>query len=271
MEDCRIGKELKQSTCRYVKECKRGWTRNDKFICRKTHRRLVSPKQFTTSDPSKAKRASRKGSVDFDFETSPKKFTSTNPEKAKSASKKFSSSNPEKAKPGKAKSSKLSVIEEGNEFTPRASSRSTPNKTFTKLKSKSKKKYEVGNTFIYTHPDGRKEKATITRLGNNDRLELHIPSLANNWANYGAPKFKKNQRVFILFNKGKKSEMKEQGVIVNVHDGYYDYATKEVIMPEYDVKVGQGFLPSVKEKFLRAFSDYKLLDGPFPEYVLKSA
>jgi hypothetical protein len=250
-EDCRIGKELKQSTCRYVKECKRGWTRNDKFICRKTNRRLVSPKQFTTSDPSKAKRASRKSS---NVESAPKKFTSANPKKAKTA--------------------KLSAIEEGNELSPIAPSRSTPNKTFTKLKSASKaksKKYKVGDTFMYTHPDGRKEKATITRLGDNDRLELHIPSLANNWANYGAPKFKKNQSVFILFNKGKKSEMKEQGVIKNVHDGYYDYAAKKVIMPEYDVKVGQGFLPNVKEKFLRAFSDYKLLDGAFPEYVLKSA
>ena len=44
MEDCKIGKVLKQSTCRYVKECKRGWTRNENFICRKTERRLKSPK-----------------------------------------------------------------------------------------------------------------------------------------------------------------------------------------------------------------------------------
>ena len=39
MEDCTIGKELKQSTCRYVKKCKPGWIRNDKYICRKTLRR----------------------------------------------------------------------------------------------------------------------------------------------------------------------------------------------------------------------------------------
>ena len=38
--DCKEGKELKQSTCRYVKKCKPGWTRNEKFICRKTTRRL---------------------------------------------------------------------------------------------------------------------------------------------------------------------------------------------------------------------------------------
>jgi len=40
MEDCRKDKELKQSTCRYVKKCDPGWTRNEKFICRKTTRRL---------------------------------------------------------------------------------------------------------------------------------------------------------------------------------------------------------------------------------------
>ena len=39
MEDCTVGKELKQSTCRYVKKCKPGWVRNDKYICRKTLRR----------------------------------------------------------------------------------------------------------------------------------------------------------------------------------------------------------------------------------------
>ena len=39
MGDCTIGKELKQSTCRYVKKCKPGWIRNDKYICRKTLRR----------------------------------------------------------------------------------------------------------------------------------------------------------------------------------------------------------------------------------------
>ena len=42
MSDCTVGKELKQSTCRYVKNCKPGFTRNDKFICRKTSRRVES-------------------------------------------------------------------------------------------------------------------------------------------------------------------------------------------------------------------------------------
>lgn len=234
-EDCRIGKELKQSTCRYVKECKRGWTRNDKFICRKTNRRLVSPKKFTTSDPSKAKRASRKGSINFDFETVPKKFTSANP--------------------GRAKTAKLSTVEEGNDFTPRLSSRSTPNKTFTKLKSGTKSKYKVGNTFMYTHPDGRKEKAKVTRLGNNNRVELHIPSLAKNWSNYGAPKFKKNQKVFFIY----KSGMKEQAVVKKVYDG------------EYDVYLNtQQRIKRVKEQQIKALSDYKKVDE-FPYYVLKNA
>uniref|UniRef100_A0A6C0JPK3 Uncharacterized protein n=1 Tax=viral metagenome TaxID=1070528 RepID=A0A6C0JPK3_9ZZZZ len=40
MGDCTIGKELKQSTCRYVKKCKPGWVRNEKYICRKTLRRI---------------------------------------------------------------------------------------------------------------------------------------------------------------------------------------------------------------------------------------
>ena len=222
-EDCRIGKELKQSTCRYVKECKRGWTRNDKFICRKTNRRLVSPKKFTTSDPSKAKVASR-GSKNT------KTFKSVNPRK-----------------------SKLSPVEEGNEFTPRASSRSTPNKTFTKLKSASKKKYEVGNTFMYTHPDGRKEKATVTRIGENDRLELHIPSLTNNWANYGLAKFVKNQRVFYIYKTG----AKELGVIKKVYDG------------EYDVQLSAPpRIKRIKEKNLRSMFEYKKIDT-FPYYVLK--
>ena len=43
MSDCTVGKELKQSTCRYVKNCKPGFTRNDKFICRKTSRRVNTP------------------------------------------------------------------------------------------------------------------------------------------------------------------------------------------------------------------------------------
>jgi hypothetical protein len=44
MGDCTIGKELKQSTCRYVKQCRPGWSRNDKFICRKTLRRTNTNK-----------------------------------------------------------------------------------------------------------------------------------------------------------------------------------------------------------------------------------
>ena len=51
MSDCTIGKELKQSTCRYVKECKRGYTRNDKFICRKTTRRVKNPNGNAKTKP----------------------------------------------------------------------------------------------------------------------------------------------------------------------------------------------------------------------------
>ena len=49
MGDCTVGKELKQSTCRYVKQCKPGWTRNDKFICRKTLRRINANKNKNKS------------------------------------------------------------------------------------------------------------------------------------------------------------------------------------------------------------------------------
>ena len=49
MGDCTIGKELKQSTCRYVKQCKPGWSRNDKFICRKTLRRTNTNKNKNRS------------------------------------------------------------------------------------------------------------------------------------------------------------------------------------------------------------------------------
>ena len=49
MGDCTIGKELKQSTCRYVKKCRDGWSRNDKFICRKTLRRTDKNKNKNKS------------------------------------------------------------------------------------------------------------------------------------------------------------------------------------------------------------------------------
>jgi hypothetical protein len=108
---------------------------------------------------------------------------------------------------------------------------------------------------MYMHPDGRKEKATVTRLGNNDRLELHIPSLAKKWSNYDAPKFKQNQKVFFVY----KSGMKEQAVVKKVYDG------------EYDVYLNtQQRIKRVKENQIKALSDYKKIDE-FPYYVLKSA
>jgi len=61
MEDCRKDKELKQSTCRYVQKCPDGWTRNKKFICRKTTRRLVKPKPKTKSKNKNRNRKSRVG------------------------------------------------------------------------------------------------------------------------------------------------------------------------------------------------------------------
>ena len=199
MEDCRIGKELKQSTCRYVKECKRGWTRNDKFICRKTSRRL--------NDPENVK---------------PRQFTVK---------------------------TRLSPIVENTPRTvktPKSRAQSKIN-TFRELK----KDLKVGNSFMYTHPDGRKEKVKVTGVGSKG-LEVHIPSLANEVAN---SKFKKNEKVFFIYRTG----TKEQGIIKKVYDGEYDV---QLLAPLR--------IQRIKEKNLRAMSDYKKIDV-FPYYVLKNA
>jgi len=193
MEDCRIGKELKQSTCRYVKACKRGWSRNEKFICRKTNRRLVDPNEMTI-----------------------RKFTSKS-----------------KSKPLKSFTSKR-VTFENPEKTPKVS------------------KLKVGNSFMYTHPDGRKEKAKVTGLGSSGQLELHIPSLADEVAD---SKFKKNEKVFFIYKTG----AKEQGIIKKVYDGEYDV---QLLAPLR--------IQRIKEKRLRAMSDYNKIDT-FPYYVLKNA
>ena len=194
MEDCKIGKVLKQSTCRYVKECKRGWKRNENFICRKTERRLKSPK-------------------------SPQNFIPLN--------------------------KTLSRIEEGNENV----------RVRTKSKVKTpKKKLKIGNSFTYVHPDGRKEKVVVTGLGENNRLEVHIPSLAKNLSRRES-KFKKDQKVFFIY----KSGMKEQGIIQTVYDGEYDV---QLLAPPR--------VKRLKENQLKAMSDYKLIKE-FPYYVLKNA
>ena len=118
MEDCRIGKELKQSTCRYVKKCQPGWSRNKKFICRKTIRRL----------------------------------------------------------------------------------------------EKSKKKSRVGNFITYTHPDGRKEIAKITKIKENGSYELFIPSLSK------AGLFQKNEMVEYLHTNGER----EKARITKVNGNMYE-------------------------------------------------
>lgn len=204
MEDCRIGKELKQSTCRYVKECKRGWTRNDKFICRKTERRLKDPNEPV------------------------RKFTT------KKELRKFT------VRP-------LSVIEENR--SPRKFSVKSNTKTFSQLRTP--RKLNVGNSFTYKHPDGRKEKVRVTGVGPNG-VEVHIPSLANEVAN---SKFKKNEKVFFIYKTG----MKEQGIIKKVYDREYDV---QLLAP---LRIRR-----IKERNLRAMSDYKRIEQ-FPYYVLKNA
>jgi hypothetical protein len=250
MEDCRIGKELKQSTCRYVKECKRGWTRNEKFVCRKTNRRLVDPNEFTVRKPvrkftSKSK-ATKESSSNSDKPL--RKFTS------KSKATKESSTNsdiPLRKFATKGKSKRVSFENqppnEDNQLSP-------PLRKFTSKKPKqAKKQSKVGNSFMYTHPNGRKEKVKVTAIGPTGQLEVHIPSLADEVQ--GKPKFKKNQKVFIIFKNGM---AKESGMITHV------YADTR----EYSVRVGQGIMPRVKERNLRDFSDFKRVNSTIGSYYL---
>lgn len=214
MEDCRIGKELKQSTCRYVKECKRGWSRNEKFICRKTNKRLVDPNDMTV----RKARNSPNSNVPL------RKFVT------------------------KGKSKRVS-FENENELSP-------PLRKFTaktKKTKKPKKQLKVGDSYMYTHPNGRKEMVKVTAIGPQGQLEIHIPSLADEVA--GTPKFKKNQKVFIIYKNGM---AKESGMITQV------YADTR----EYNVRVGQGIMPHVKERHLRDFGDFKKVNSTIGSYYL---
>jgi len=234
MEDCRIGKELKQSTCRYVKECKRGWTRNEKFVCRKTNRRLVDPDEMTVRKPVRK------------F-TSKSKAPSVAPSKVTSIAPSIDSSSSNSNVPLKkfvTKKSKHVSFDNQNVLSPL--------RKFTRTKAP-KKQLKVGNSFMYTHPNGRKEMVKVTGIGPQGQLEVHIPSLADEVA--GEPKFKKNQKVFIIYKNGM---AKESGMITQV------YADSR----EYNVRVGQGIMPRVKEKHLRDFSDFKKVNSTIGSYYL---
>ena len=224
MEDCRIGKELKQSTCRYVKECKRGWTRNEKFICRKTNKRLVDPIDMTV-------RKARSNS-----KTPIRKYTSKSKSPNSNTPLKFVT---------KGKSKRVS-FENENELSP-------PLRKFTARTKRPKKQLKVGNSFMYTHPNGRKEKVKVTGIGPQGQLEVHIPTLADKVA--GEPKFKKNQKVFIIYKNGM---AKESGMITQV------YADTR----EYNVRVGQGIMPRVKERNLRDFGDFKKVNSTIGSYYV---
>lgn len=226
MEDCRIGKELKQSTCRYVKECKRGWTRNEKFICRKTNKRLVDPIDMTVR-----KSSSSNSNVPL------RKFvTKSNSSNSNVPLRKFVT---------KGKSKRVS-FENENVLSP-------PLRKFTAKTKKTKKQLKVGNSYMYTHPNGRKEMVKVTGIGPQGQLEIHIPSLADEVA--GTPKFKKNQKVFIIYKNGM---AKESGMITQV------YADTR----EYNVRVGQGIMPHVKERHLRDFGDFKKVNSTIGSYYV---
>ena len=121
------------------------------------------------------------------------------------------------------------------------------------MSKKPKKQLKVGDSYMYTHPNGRKEMVKVTAIGPQGQLEIHIPSLADEVA--GTPKFKKNQKVFIIYKNGM---AKESGMITQV------YADTR----EYNVRVGQGIMPHVKERHLRDFGDFKKVNSTIGSYYL---
>jgi len=184
MEDCRKDKELKQSTCRYVKKCDPGWTRNEKFICRKTTRRL------------------RNNDTNVHFENKNANALSNLEDKEDNETK---------------RNKKRSVRSNGNQFS---QNRSRKNKSKKSKQSKKSRKAKVGNYITYTHPNGRKERAQIMKIRPEDgAYELYIPSLANEWA---GPDFKKNEIVYYIYKTGMREKatilkVVEEGELYDIH------------------------------------------------------
>lgn len=54
--DCRTGKILNPKTCVYVKECRPGYVRNTKFMCRKTSQKRNRPKKSNRNRDSNKNR-----------------------------------------------------------------------------------------------------------------------------------------------------------------------------------------------------------------------
>ena len=162
MEDCRKDKELKQSTCRYVKKCDPGWTRNEKFICRKTTRRLRN------NDNNVVHFNSQNSIVSPNLENNEFKHVYENKQQKE------------------AKRVRKTTFKK--------------NRNQPKPRSRKSRKTKVGNYINYTHPDGRKERAKVMKIRPEDGAhELYIPSLDNEWS---GPTFKKNEIAYYIYKNG---------------------------------------------------------------------
>ena len=191
--DCREGKELKQATCRYVKKCKPGWTRNEKFICRKTARRVQTPNKeesnleqlYKTKQRANESQSQEQNNIfrpEFHPDVSPPEYE---PKKTRK---------PRTPKTAEPKTRKTKAAN-------------------TSRKPKSKKT-KVGNFITYTHPNGRKERAKVTGI-RDGKYELHIPSLGDEWVKQGAPRFKRGETVYFVYRTG----MREKSTVKKVING----------------------------------------------------
>ena len=200
--DCREGKELKQATCRYVKKCKPGWTRNEKFICRKTARRVAQEEDV--EELFKTKRNSSDDDLEELFQRKQQEESGENVPLQSL-----------KSRAPKSKNTKSRTKQTPNEEQTRKPR--TKKQTFAnepKSRKPKSKKTKVGNFITYTHPDGRKERAKVTGI-RDGKYELHIPSLGDEWVKQGAPRFKRGETVYFVYRTG----MREKSIVKKVING----------------------------------------------------
>jgi len=181
--DCREGKELKQETCRYVKKCKPGWTRNEKFICRKTARRVQSPnlqKMYAKQQNQYSNQPANESELEKQIEQT----------KPKSRTKKTTFLNQTSKKTKKPRSKKTKV---GNYIT---YTHPDGRKERAKVTGMRDGKYELhipslgdewvkqgaarfkkGETVFYMYRTGMREKAIVKRLINGGEMyEVYLTS-----------------------------------------------------------------------------------------------
>jgi len=251
--DCREGKELKQATCRYVKKCKPGWTRNEKFICRKTARRVGQEEDV--EELFEPKRNSSDDDLEELFQRKQQEESNENVLQTL------------KTRDPKSKNTKKSRTKQ----TPNASESRKPRtkkQTFAAEPSRKprSKKTKVGNFITYTHPDGRKERAKVTGI-RDGKYELHIPSLGDEWVKQGAARFKKGETVFYMYRTG----MREKSIVKKVINGgemYEVYLTSQQIyktVPEKKLRKLDSFEENIPKGFSYTASQFK--KGELVNYV----